>query len=228
MHIVVTAVKISNKALHYIIITVTVNTVSTSKWLHLIRISIEHPKTTLQNCLLTQPCTECQDEGIRRWQICGKAELTFLNLKSVACATQVSTAACDRVWIWPSSFTFYLSLIPTNILLHCNLWFKHACPLKGGFCATPWLWYIMSCSKRKGKFSHSKQYGHKVQTFAQLLHTTKILRTVCQCRKHFLTAAELADAGIHTSSGRCKHHLNSCSGPKQLARLSSQCRSMAH
>ena len=98
VHIVVTAAKINNKALHYF----AVNTVSTSKWLHLIRRSIEHPKPILHNRLLTRLCTKCQPERRHKQHTTDtkkKAELTFLKLKSligVACAIQVSTAAYNR------------------------------------------------------------------------------------------------------------------------------------
>ncbi|DBA67809.1 TPA: hypothetical protein ACH3X2_013441 [Trebouxia sp. C0005] len=103
-----------------------------------------------------------------------------------------------------------------------------------------WLQYYfllccaMSCGKRKGKFSHSKRYGHKVQTFVRLVYRTKIwklsvskktLVTAEEQRKRFNARIETDqkdNAGIHASSSRCKYHLNSCSGPKQLAKLNSQ------
>ncbi len=93
----------------------------------------------------------------------------------------------------------------------------------------------------KGKSSQSEQHGYKVQTTEQLVHTTKILRTGSHCRKYFWLLQNLAGAhkpqgrieplhkgkaAIHTVSKRFKYHLNSCSDPKQLAKLSSQRSSM--
>lgn len=205
-------------------------------------------KNDSTNRLLTRPCTKRQPERRHQQQTdkCteklnwhfwnwSSEELKLLrksfSLFGIACATQVNTAAYNQAWIWPSSWNICLSLISAATLQHCNLWFKHACPLLAQLPATLLLavklllaLLTQSCSKWKGKFSHSPVWTQSPNLCSTGTHN-KDEQTVCQCRKDLWLLQNLRSAAktrLHTSLRRCKCHLNSCSGPKQLAKLSSQ------